>query len=64
MSVMSRVQVGTPQLSHIDGVAKSAPVCRIVAEPVHSGVIRPVQVPRHPIGRDVPGPPEVWTLQI
>ncbi len=51
--------VGTTQLSHVDGVAKLAPVCRIVAEPVHSGVIRPVQVPRHPIGRDIPGPPEV-----
>ena len=37
---------------------------RVVAEPVHARVVRPVDVPRHPVGRDVPRAPEVWTLPL
>lgn len=42
--------VGSAQLPHVDGVAKPAPVGRVVAEPVHSRVIRPVQVTCYPVG--------------
>lgn len=54
--------VWSSQLAHVDGVAQLGPVCRVVAEPVHSGVVGPVNVARDPISRDVPRPPEVRTL--
>lgn len=54
--------VGPLQLSHVDGVAQLGPVGRVVAEPVHPRVVRPVDVARDPVGRDVPGTPEVGAL--
>lgn len=56
--------VGPLQLSHVDGVAQLGPVGRVVAEPVHPRVVRPVDVARDPVGRDVPGTAEVGALRL
>lgn len=55
--------VGPLQLTHVDGVAQLGPVSRVVAEPVHPRVVRPVDVARDPVGRDVPRTPEVGALR-
>lgn len=54
--------VGPLQLSHIDGVSQFGPVGRVVAEPMHAGVVRPVDVACDPVGRDVPRTSEVRAL--
>lgn len=51
--------VWSPQLAHIDRIAQLGPVCCVIAEPVHSRVVGPVNIARDPVGRDVPWPPEV-----
>ena len=51
--------VGSLELPHVDGVAQLGPVCRVIAEPVHSRVIRPIDVARDPVGGHVPGPAKV-----
>lgn len=56
--------VWATQLSNIDGISQSSPVCRVVAEPVHSGVIGPIKIPSDPVCRNIPRSPEVWTLII
>lgn len=51
--------VWSPQLAHVDRIAQLGPVCCVVAEPVHSRVVSPVNVARDPVSGDVPRPPEV-----
>lgn len=51
--------VWSPQLAHIDRIAQLGPVCCVIAEPVHSRVVSPVNVARDPVSGDVPRPPEV-----
>lgn len=55
--------VGSLQLPHIDGVPEAGPVGCVVAEPMHSGMISPVNIPSHPVHSDAPGPFELWTLK-
>lgn len=55
--------VGSLQLSHIDGVPEAGPVSCVVAEPMHSGMISPVNIPSHPVHSNAPGPFELWTLK-
>lgn len=50
-------------MSHVDGVAQLGPVGRVVAKPVHPRVVRPVDVARDPVSRDIPGTPEVGALR-
>lgn len=51
------------QLAHVDGISEPPPVGVVVAEPMHPGVVCPVDVASHPICRYIPGPSEVRTLE-
>lgn len=51
--------VWSSQLAHIDRIAQLGPVCCVIAKPVHSRVVRPINVACDPVSGDVPRPPEV-----
>lgn len=55
--------VGPTELAHINRVSESRPVGCVVAEPVHPRMVRPVNIPRHPVRRDVPRPSKVRALR-
>lgn len=50
-------------MSYIDGVSQAGPVGGVVAEPMHSGMISPVNVPSNPVNSNAPRPFEFWTLK-
>lgn len=55
--------VGSLELAHINRVSQLGPVGCVIAEPVHSRVVRPVDISSNPISCHISGPPKVWALQ-
>lgn len=51
--------IGSLELAHIYRVAQLGPVGRVIAEPVHSRVIRPIDIARDPVGSHVSGPAKI-----
>lgn len=55
--------VRSVQLTHVDGVSQTSPMGRVVAEPMHSRMISPVNIPGNPVNSNAPRPFEFWTLK-
>lgn len=51
------------QLTYIDGVSQTSPMSCIVAEPMHSGMISPVDISSNPVNGNAPRSFEFWTLK-
>lgn len=55
--------VRTIQLTYIDGISQTSPMCCVVAEPMHSGMISPVNVSSNPVNSNAPRSFKFWTLK-